>query len=101
VPHGWEAQVLYEETTRTLLCGNLFTHVGKASALTTGDIVEPALAAEGVFHATALAPQTPPTMRTLGDLAPSTLAVMHGSSFQGAGKQALYDLATGYEKLMA
>ena len=25
VPHGWEAGVLYEETTATLLCGDLFT----------------------------------------------------------------------------
>ena len=30
VPHGWEAQVLYEETTGTLLCGDLFTQVGAA-----------------------------------------------------------------------
>ncbi len=28
LPHGWEAQVLYEETTGTLLCGDLFTQVG-------------------------------------------------------------------------
>ena len=28
VPHGWEAQVLFEETTGTLLCGDLFTQVG-------------------------------------------------------------------------
>ena len=41
------------------------------------------------------------TMRSLGDLAPSTLALMHGSSFQGDGKQALYDLAAGYEALTA
>jgi len=26
---------------------------------------------------------------------------MHGSSFEGDGKQALYDLATGYEALLA
>ena len=25
VPHGWEAQVLFEETTGTLLCGDLFS----------------------------------------------------------------------------
>jgi flavorubredoxin len=29
VPHGWEARVLFEETTRTLLCGDLFTHTGR------------------------------------------------------------------------
>ena len=25
VPHGWEARVLFEETTQTLLCGDLFS----------------------------------------------------------------------------
>jgi flavorubredoxin len=101
VPHGWEAQVLYEETTGTLLCGDLFTQVGAGPALTTGDIVEPAVAAELVFRASTLAPHTADTMRMLGDLEPSTLAVMHGSSFHGDGKQAFYDLATAYEKLIA
>ena len=101
VPHGWEAQVLYEESTATLLCGDLFSQVGAGPALTTSDVVEPALLAEAMFHATCLAPHTAGTLRALGDLSPTTLAIMHGSSFQGDGKQALYDLAAGYEKLMA
>ena len=42
VPHGWEAQVLFEESTATLLCGDLFTHAGNGPALTTDDIVGPA-----------------------------------------------------------
>jgi flavorubredoxin len=100
VPHGWEAQVLFEETTGTLLCGDLFTHVGAGPALTSNDVVEPAMAAEGMFHQTALAPHSAPTMRALGDLNPSTLAIMHGSSFRGDGKQALYELAASYEKLI-
>ena len=70
VPHGWEAQVLFEETTATLLCGDLFTQAGAGPALTTGDVVEPAMAAEGMFHATSLAPHTAQTMRQLGDLNP-------------------------------
>ena len=32
---------------------------------------------------------------------PTTLAIMHGASFQGDGKQALYDLAAAYETLAA
>jgi flavorubredoxin len=101
VPHGWEAQVLYEETTRTLFCGDLFSQVGGGPAMTTDDIVEPALVAERMFHATSLAPHTVRTLQALGDLAPTTLAVMHGASFQGDGKQALYDLAAGYEEMLA
>jgi hypothetical protein len=54
-----------------------------------------------MFHATALAPHTADTLRRLGDLNPTTLAIMHGSSFQGNGRQALYDLAQSYEGLIA
>jgi flavorubredoxin len=100
VPHGWEAQVLFEETTGTLLCGDLFTAIGRGPALTTGDVVGPALAAEAMFHATCLAPQTAATLRGLGDLQPTTLALMHGSSFRGDGRTALYDLAAEYETLV-
>jgi flavorubredoxin len=101
VPHGWEAQVLYEETTGTLLCGDLFSQIGSGAALTTEDLVEPAMTAEAMFHATSLAPHTAATLRALGELNPVTLAIMHGSSFQGDGRQALYDLADCYEKLIA
>jgi flavorubredoxin len=101
VPHGWEAQVLYEETTGTLLCGDLFSQIGGGPATTTGDIVGPALAAEELFHATALTPDTAPALRRLGDLAPSTLALMHGPSFHGDGGRALYDLAASYEAIFA
>jgi len=101
VPHGWEAQVLYEETTGTLLCGDLLTQIGAGPALTTDDLVERAMEAEGMFRPSSLAPDTGKTLRSLGDLNPTTLAIMHGSSYRGDGKQALYDLADGYEKLIA
>jgi flavorubredoxin len=97
VPHAWEARVLYEETTKTLLCGDLFTHLGDGPAVTTDDIVEPAMDAEAIFRASSLAPDTATIMRKLGDLAPSTLALMHGSSFSGDGREVLYDLASSYE----
>jgi flavorubredoxin len=99
VPHGWEAQVLFEETTGTLLCGDLFTQLGAPPALTTEDVVDPAIAAEALFHPTALAPQTGQIIRALGDLEPTTLAVMHGSSYQGDGRKALYALAAAYDEL--
>ena len=46
-PHGWDAGVLYEESTGTLLCGDLFTQLGDGPALTEGDIVGPAIAGRG------------------------------------------------------
>jgi flavorubredoxin len=101
VPHGWEAQVLFEETTGTLLSGDLFTQVGACPALTTDDVVEAAIAGEEMFRASSMTPNTAATLRSLGDLEPTTLALMHGPSFSGDGKQALYDLAVGYEQLAA
>ncbi len=97
VPHAWEARVLYEETTNTLLCGDLFTHLGDGPVITTDDIVQRAMDAEAMFRASSLAPDTATVMRKLGDLAPSTLALMHGSSFSGEGREALYNLASAYE----
>ena len=100
VPHGWEAQVLFEETTGTLLCGDLFSQVGAPAALTTDDLVEPAILAEQMFHSSSMAPQTGAVLRGLGDLHPTTLAIMHGASFSGDGGRALYDLAAAYDSML-
>ena len=98
VPHGWDARVLFEETTGTLLCGDLFTHIGDGPALTTDDVVEPAMEAEAMFRSTCLAPETTVVMARLADLKPRTLALMHGSSFSGDGAKALHDLAAAYDE---
>ncbi len=74
VPHNWEARVLFEETTKTLLCGDLFTHIGDGPALTDNDIVGPALAAEDLFRATALTIITASTIRRLATLEPQGIA---------------------------
>jgi flavorubredoxin len=101
VPHAWEARVLYEETTGTLLCGDLFTHIGNGPAVTSSDIVGPAAAAEDAFRATCLTPSTAPTIRRLAALAPRTLALMHGSSFTGDCAAALAALADDYARRLA
>ncbi|HVA73242.1 MAG TPA: MBL fold metallo-hydrolase [Acidimicrobiales bacterium] len=98
VPHGWEARVLYEETTGTLLCGDLFTHLGDGPPLTESDIVEAASEAEDLFRASSLAPATPSTVERLAALAPQTLALMHGSSFTGDCQGALLALAADYQR---
>jgi flavorubredoxin len=101
VPHGWDAGLLYEETTGTLFCGDLFTAGGAAPALTEHDITGPALAAEDVFGATCLTPATGATMRSLAALHPTTLGVMHGPSYAGDCAQALHDLAAAYDERLA
>jgi flavorubredoxin len=101
VPHGWEARVLYEETTNTLLCGDLFTALGDGPALTDGDVIDAAAKAEDTFGYSCLSPNTAPTMRRLAELAPTTLALMHGSSYSGDGGKALLALADEYERRVA
>jgi len=98
VPHGWDAHVLFEETTGTLLCGDLFTAMGPSPALTEQDLLEPALQAEDVFKATCLTPETAPTIRRLADLEPTTLGLMHGPSFGGDAAGQLRGLADAYEE---
>jgi flavorubredoxin len=98
VPHGWDAHVLFEETTRTLLCGDLFTAMGPSPAVTEDDLLEPAIVAEDVFRATCLTPETAPTIRRLADLEPSALGLMHGPSFSGDAPAQLRGLADAYEE---
>jgi flavorubredoxin len=97
-PHGWDAGVLYEESTGTLLCGDLFTQLGNGPALTDGDIVGPAIAAEDLFKYSGLSPSMGTTIRALAKLHPRTLALMHGPSFSGDGAAALRALADDYDR---
>jgi flavorubredoxin len=98
IPHGWDAGVLYEEATGTLLCGDLFTHVGDGPALTEADVVGPAIAAEDLFRFSSLHPGMGATIRQLATLEPRRLALMHGSSFAGDGAAALSALADDYDR---
>jgi len=100
VPHNWEARLIFEETTKTLFCGDLFTHAGDGPAVTSEDIVGSALAAEAMFHATALSTLTAPTIRRLAALEPQTLAVMHGSSTRTRCGESLLRLADAYEAMI-
>ncbi|WP_201834907.1 MBL fold metallo-hydrolase [Microvirga zambiensis] len=97
-PHGWDAGVIYEEATGTLLCGDLFTQLGNGPALMGGDIVGPATAAEDLFQYSSLSPDMGTTIRSLAKLLPRTLALMHGPSFSGDGGAALNALADEYDR---
>ncbi|MEW4453851.1 MBL fold metallo-hydrolase [Bremerella sp. JC817] len=99
IPHGWDAGVLFEETTKTLFCSDLFHHFGDVAPLTTDSLIEPTTEGMQFLRQGPLAgympytSQTEGVLRKLADLKPETLAVMHGASFQGAGDQLLLDLA--------
>lgn len=98
VPHGWDAGVMLEEASGTLLCGDLFTQLGDGPALTEADVVGPAIAAEDIFRYSSLSPGMGATIRGLAAHAPRTLALMHGPSFAGDGAAALRALADDYDR---
>lgn len=97
VPHAWESGLMFEETTGTLLCGDLFTQTGPYPPITRESIVPAAIRAEEAFHATALTDRTAATIRKLATLAPQRLAVMHGAAFEGDCATELERLARYYE----
>jgi flavorubredoxin len=101
VPHGWDARLLFEETTGTLFASDLFTHFGDGPAMTDGDVMGPAVEAERRFRSTSLTPATSTTILRLADLDVRTVAVMHGSSFAGDAPNVLEELARFYEDLLA
>jgi len=99
IPHGWDAGVLFEETRKTLFCSDLFHHFGNPEALTTSDLIEPTRTAMKQLQEGVLAGYMPYTrqtggvLRRLAELKPETLAVMHGSSYQGQCDRLLTELA--------
>ncbi len=99
VPHAWEAGVLYDVTTKTLFCGDLFTRYGEFEAQTTDDIVGPAVQAEDDAPGSlSLHPASGVTVRRLAGLEVATLALMHGPAFTGDCRAALLELAADFER---
>jgi hypothetical protein len=98
LPHGWDAGLLHDETTSTLLCSDLFHQNGACEPVTESDIVERARGSLMEYEAGILADYVPYSgrtdraMRRLAELRPRTLAAMHGSTFVGDGERALLDL---------
>jgi len=95
LPHNWECGYLFEVTTRTLLCGDLFAHAGGAElpALTSSDILGPSEAMRSAMGGVALEKNTRRLLEKLAATEPQTLALMHGSSYAGPGDRLLLALA--------
>jgi len=101
VPHAWEAGLLYDETTRTLFCGDLFTQTGAYAPASNDDIIGPAAEAEDIFRASSLAPSSSATLKRLAELDVAALALMHGPTFGGDCRRVLLDLADDFDKRIA
>ena len=96
VPHGWDAGIFFEETTSTLLSGDLFTQTGECPATSSESPMDATIAAEATFGYTCGAPNTAATLRTIAELEPTTMALMHGPAHTGPGGTWLRELAGQY-----
>jgi len=94
MPHGWECGLMMESSTRTFLCGDLFTQGGPGDpALTESDILGPSEAFRKPMDYFAHAPQTGVILERLAKEQPTTMACMHGSAWRGDGAALLRALA--------
>ncbi|WP_448510218.1 MBL fold metallo-hydrolase [Immundisolibacter sp.] len=94
LPHGWECGLLMEETTRTLLCSDLFAQGGaEHPAITEADILGPSEAFRKAMDPYAHGPNTRALLERLALTRPMTFACMHGSTWRGDGARLLRALA--------
>ena len=91
VPHNWECGYLFETTGRTLLCGDIFTQGGhEPKPVTEGDVVTPAVAThKGGLSGMGQDANARAILAKLARSEPTTLAMMHGSSYRGDGAKML------------
>jgi len=81
-------------TTRTFLCGDLFTQGGNGAVpLTESDILGPSEAFRKPLDYFAHAPQTRAVLEEFAREEPTTLACMHGSAWRGNGAELLRGLS--------
>lgn len=100
VPHGWDCGVLFDESTRTLLCGDLFTQPGgRMPPVTESEILTASEGMRGMMDYYAHATSTTAILNGLAALQPQMLACQHGSAYRGDGGALLRELAGTLEKL--
>jgi len=94
MPHGWECGLMFDTTTRTFFCGDLFTQPGKGEApVTESDVLGPSEAFRKPMDYFAHSPNTTAILERLASEQPATLACMHGSAWRGDGASLLRELA--------
>lgn len=93
LPHAWECGFLMEETTKTLLCGDLLTQPGADHpALTEADILEPSEAFRHQMDYYSHTKNARGMIERLAATNPTTLACMHGAAWRGDGAKLLREL---------
>jgi flavorubredoxin len=86
LPHAWECGFMMDETTATLLCGDLFTQGGADTPpVTEADILGPSEAFRGKMDYFSHTKNARAMLERLAATQPTTLACMHGSAWRGDG----------------
>ncbi|MDQ3920549.1 MAG: MBL fold metallo-hydrolase, partial [Acidobacteriota bacterium] len=99
LPHAWECGFLFEEATRTLLCGDLFTQPGTGDEpLTESDILSPSEAFRRGMDYFSHSRGARSHLERLAALRPAALACMHGSAWRGDGAALLLALADSLDE---
>jgi len=95
VPHGWDAGLLFEQTTRTLFCSDLLAQPGADLAPSTeSEIIGPSEQLRAMFDYYSNPARAALTVERLASHEPALLATMHGSAYRGDCVAALHALAS-------
>ena len=95
LPHGWDCGYLFDTTTKTLFCGDLFTQPGIGELpLVSDDILAPSEAFRSQMDYFSHSRDTQELLGKLAELEPHFLACMHGSAWAGDGGGLLRRLGT-------
>lgn len=93
VPHGWDCGVLFDESSKTLFCGDLFTQPGAEMApVTETEVLSASEGMRGMMDYYAHAASTSTILDRLAGLSPAMLACQHGSAYRGDGGALLNEL---------
>ena len=94
LPHAWECGHLFETSTSTLFCGDLFTQGGhQHDPLTCNDILDPSEDMRAQLDYFSQTRNVRELTEKLARTSPRILACMHGAAWQGDGAELLRQLA--------
>jgi flavorubredoxin len=99
VPHGWDCGILFDLSSGTLLCGDLFTQPGgNTPPVTESEVLTASEQMRGMMDYYAHGTSTAATFERLANLAPALLACQHGSAYRGDGAALLRELSATLER---
>ncbi len=99
VPHGWDCGILFDLSTKTLFCGDLFTQPGaNMPAVTESEVLTASEGMRGMMDYYAHATSTSAILERLAGLRPEMLACQHGSAYRGDGAALLRELGATIER---